>query len=350
MGIELLIIGYIVLAAVVIYSAMELSNRVDELDKRTNIGGALIGGVMLAAVTSLPELITSLTSVLVIKDPGLAFGNVYGSNMFNMLIFAVIDIIFIKHFLLNRVKALQKSNYFVLALYVVSLLPIGLTALGLTTFEDFIPIRIGFYSVSLISLLIIFIYGISVKALRKDSVSEKSAEELLEIKTEENKRKVKTALLRFGLFAVVLIVSSIFLTQITSQLVDQLGISSSFGGAIFLGLATSLPEVTALVQLMRLRNYNAAAGNIIGSNMFNFTIIAVADIVAVNQNIYEVMMDDRTLLNNVTLLLILGLFSAIIISLSMIRKPIEKRIVYIIPSVVIILSYITYLILSAIAI
>lgn len=348
MGIELLILAYLGLAAVVVYSAMELSNRVDELDKRTNVGGAIIGGVLLAAVTSLPELITSLTSVLIVKDPGLAFGNVYGSNLFNMLIFAVIDIIFIKHFLLNRIKAFQKSNLFVIALYVVSLLPIGLTALGLTTFEDFIPIRIGFYSVSLISLLIIFIYGVSVKVLHKDSPSDKTDDQLAEIATDENKKKVKIALLRFAIFSVVLIISSIFLTRVTNDIVDTLGISSSFGGALFLGLATSLPEVTALLNLMRLRNYNAAAGDIIGSNMFNFTIIAVADIFAVNQNIYEVLMGDAGLLNNVTLLLILGLFSAIIISLSMIRKPIEKKIVYIIPSVLIILSYLTYLIVSTI--
>ena len=47
-------IEYLVLAILVVYLSVRLSYYVDCLDKKTNLSGAFIGGVMLAAVTSLP--------------------------------------------------------------------------------------------------------------------------------------------------------------------------------------------------------------------------------------------------------------------------------------------------------
>ena len=60
----MLYLEYIVLAILVVFLSVRLSYYVDCLDKKTNLSGAFIGGVMLAAVTSLPELFTSLTAVL----------------------------------------------------------------------------------------------------------------------------------------------------------------------------------------------------------------------------------------------------------------------------------------------
>ena len=49
---------YVVLLVAVVYLSMKLGDFVDLLDKKTNVSGAFIGGVLLAAVTSLPELFT----------------------------------------------------------------------------------------------------------------------------------------------------------------------------------------------------------------------------------------------------------------------------------------------------
>ena len=52
----MIIIGYLILAVIVMGFSIQLSNYVDIIDKRTSISGAFIGGVILAAITSLPEL------------------------------------------------------------------------------------------------------------------------------------------------------------------------------------------------------------------------------------------------------------------------------------------------------
>ena len=68
------------------------------------------------------------------------------------------------------------------------------------------------------------------------------------------------------------------MTYLTDIVADKLNLGKTFAGALFLGVATSLPELIASVTLCYRKTYNAAAGNIIGSNIFNFTILFVADV------------------------------------------------------------------------
>ncbi len=63
----------------------------DSIAEKTGLGRTWIGVVLLASVTSLPELITGASSVLVFDLPEIAVGDVLGSCMFNILIIALID-------------------------------------------------------------------------------------------------------------------------------------------------------------------------------------------------------------------------------------------------------------------
>jgi cation:H+ antiporter len=101
-----------------------------------------------------------------------------------------------------------------------------------------------------------------------------------------------------------------------------------------------------LTGLIKLGNFNAAAGGIIGSNMFNFTIIAVVD-VFVDRNVISLITDDPLVSSNALTLLILGLINGIILIMAMNRK-VRKResIFYAVPSVLIITNYLAYLVLS----
>ena len=65
----MLILAYALSALLVILLSLKLSNYVDLLDKQTNLSGAFLGGVLLAAVTSLPELFTSISSVVFLDEP-----------------------------------------------------------------------------------------------------------------------------------------------------------------------------------------------------------------------------------------------------------------------------------------
>ena len=334
MGMTLL--QYILLAALTIFATIRASYFVDELDKKTKISGALIGGVLLATVTSLPEFITSITSTVILDTPGLAFGNVFGSNMFNLLILASADLIFIKHLFFNKTKTGVKTNSLIVIMYTIFLLPFLLSKISNLGYGNF-DIRIGIVF-SAISLVIIIVYFFTLKAM---------SEELPDLeKTGVSKRSMKEIILKFSLWAVVVIVSSYFITVVTDRLAVELNLSTSFAGAIFLGVATSLPEFTAVFTLFKLRNYDVALGNILGSNIFNLTIISVVDFINFRRNIFEVLTEDLDLGKNVSLLLILGFLNSIIVLVALKRKTTENRIVYAIPSVLIVASYFIYIAFS----
>ncbi|MBN2605610.1 MAG: sodium:calcium antiporter [Bacilli bacterium] len=331
----LIFLEYFVLAFIVIFATSKASYYVDELDKKSNISGALIGGLLLATITSMPEFITSITSTVFLNKPGLAFGNVFGSNIFNIVILAVADLLFVKHLFFNKVKTGKKTSGLIIIMYVMFLLPLLLSKLGSLDYDSF-GVTIGI-SFNLISLAIIVIYFLSVKSMSEEESTNEEGFSLLSY------RKIAVM---FSFWAVIVIVSSFFVTTVADNLAMELNMSSSFAGAIFLGVATSLPELTAVITLMRLRNYDAALGSIVGSNVFNMTIISVVDIINFNDNLFGELVTDLALRENISLLLILGLINSIILMYALIRKQTKSIYTYIIPSVLIIVSYFIYIGLS----
>lgn len=333
------LIIYAVLAVGVVLTTSKISDCVDNLDKLTNLGAAFIGGIFLAAVTSLPELITSISSAAV-GSPDLIFGNILGSNFFNMFILAIVDVIFIKLMFMNKVKTMRKTNFFTIIMYLIIAIPVLISWLisaisqGEVNLFTILPIGISF-----VSVLIIIVYGISIKALAGDqSVSEEDDEEEKEINTTVSKEVIK-----FVLLSVLLVSLSFILTLSVDSLSDSLNLGDSFAGALFLAIATSLPELTAVIRLVQLHNYDAAVGNIIGSNVFNFTIISVVDVIFFNTSVFGNVLTDKTIIT----LLFFGLVSAGLLMISLLRTKSKNKFLYILPSIIICVLYVVFLILNS---
>jgi Ca2+/Na+ antiporter len=84
---------FIASSVVIVLAAIKLAAYGDVIAVRTRLGGMFIGALLLAGATSLPELVTAISSIQQ-TVPNLAAGNFFGSNMFNMLLLAVLDMIF----------------------------------------------------------------------------------------------------------------------------------------------------------------------------------------------------------------------------------------------------------------
>ena len=89
---------YALIAAAVTMLSIKAADYVELIDKKTSLSGAFIGGIMLSAVTSLPELFTSLSSTLLLDEPGLCLGNILGSDLFNLTVLAVLIVAFNRSF------------------------------------------------------------------------------------------------------------------------------------------------------------------------------------------------------------------------------------------------------------
>ena len=90
-------------ALVIIWAGSQLSRYGDIIAERTGLGGAVVGIVLLSTITSLPELAVSASSIVLVGSPDLAVGGLYGSNSFNLIIIALLDVLYRHGPLLKRV-------------------------------------------------------------------------------------------------------------------------------------------------------------------------------------------------------------------------------------------------------
>ena len=85
---------YFVLCIVIVLIAGTKTTRyADIIADKTGLGRIWIGLVLLAMVTSMPELVTSISAAALVKLPDLAIGNLLGSCLFNLAIIGLLDIL-----------------------------------------------------------------------------------------------------------------------------------------------------------------------------------------------------------------------------------------------------------------
>ncbi|MEC8556431.1 MAG: hypothetical protein VXZ82_15585 [Planctomycetota bacterium] len=82
--------GFIAATAVIFVVAPMVASRADEIAAVTGLGQTFIGTLLVATVTSLPEAVATIAAVR-LGAVDMAIGNIFGSNAFNMVIFAVLD-------------------------------------------------------------------------------------------------------------------------------------------------------------------------------------------------------------------------------------------------------------------
>lgn len=266
-------IAYIVVATLVVWFSILASKYIDMIDRSTRLSGAFLGGVLLSAVTSLPELFTSISATVFLDQPSLCMGNILGSDLFNAAMLGAVIVFSIRMF--GRAEC-SRSHLIVVGYIILIYAVLGLRRSGLLSIE------IGWFD--LVTPLIFLLYALSVRHLAADNGEEPAS-------GQEQSQPVSLTVgqiaSRFTMAALGIILLSIALTYITDEISDRLDLGAGLAGALFLGIATSLPEVTSTVALFRMHNYNIAVGNIIGSNLFNFFVLGIADFVSSGQGVYS---------------------------------------------------------------
>lgn len=259
---------FLVASVVTVIAAIKLSSYADVLSEKTSFGGLLIGTVLLALATSLPE-ITTTASAIAIDNPDLAVANVLGSNIFNILIIAVFDLVFRKRRLFLFASF---THRFTSALGIILTLVVMIAMLASVSYVIF---GVGFSSVILVIVYILGMYAIS-----KVNVQVKSS-----ILQEEVKREVEVldisirhAMIGFATFAVIILISGSALAILGDQIAKITGLGSTFVGSFLIAATTSLPEVVSVYAALKLNNVNLAIGAVLGSNIFNMLIITFSDI------------------------------------------------------------------------
>jgi cation:H+ antiporter len=241
----------------------------DVIGEKLGLSRSWVGVIMVASVTSLPELATGLTSVTAAGAPDIAAGDALGSCVFNLLLIVLLDFLHRGESVYTRAHighVLSAGFGIVLIAFVAMniLLQHGGARLAVG--------HVGFYTP-----VIVLLYLLAVRMIyRYEHRQELPVADV----ADERYRSItlRRAWAGYGLSSVVVVAAGIWLPFVGKALAASMGWGESFVGTLFVAMVTSLPEAVVSVAALRLGALDMALGNLLGSNLFNVAIIAIDDI------------------------------------------------------------------------
>ena len=262
------IAGFLFCALVIFFAGRKLSWYGDMIAVKTGLGKAWIGLILMATVTSLPELMVGISSSAIVQSADLAVGDILGSCSFNLAILAVLDIFVPKHQHLFFVA----SNRHILSGSLGTVL-IAFAGLGLFLSQELVILP----GIGLISLVFVIIYLFSIRVIYQNEMLGKLSEAG---KDEPEKPMFSSRRLITGYvaYAFITVGAALFIPHFASRIAEQTGISASLMGTVFVAASTSLPEIAVSIAAVRLGAVDLAVGNLFGSNIFNILILVIDDI------------------------------------------------------------------------
>lgn len=262
-------VKFIICSLVIILAGIKIAKYGDVIAEKTVLGRRLVGFLLLALITSLPEVFCGISAVALVGIPDLTMGDIFGSCMFNLFILGVLDVFSKKepflykasnHHLLSAGSFIALMGFVLVCLFLSHQVPqIGRFSIG----------WVGFYA-----LLIPVFYILIVRVIFQHEQTSKPASE----EKQYGQVSLKITITKFVIASLVVIAAAMWLPKIGEELAHQLGWANSFVGTLFLAGTTSFPELVVAITAWRIGAKDMAIANIIGSNIFDLLIIAINDI------------------------------------------------------------------------
>jgi cation:H+ antiporter len=231
-----------------------------QLSNRLGVSALLVSLTVVAFGTSAPELIVAIKATLS-GSPGLAMGNVVGSNIANILLVLGLPTLLVR--LQNGITDTKRS--FVLMI----LASVLFIVFGISGSFSWV------YGVALLSLLAFFLFDTF-----KQSTEKTSNNESLEFRHRTPQSWWK--IIFFILLGIIgLPLGADLLVNNASTLAKDYGISDAVIGLTLVAIGTSLPELaTTFIAVVR-KKAEVVLGNLIGSNIFNLlAIIGITSLIS----------------------------------------------------------------------
>lgn len=255
--------------ALVGFAGPVLSRNGDIIAARTGLSGSWIGLILVAAITSLPELITGISAVTIADAPDTAVGDVFGSCVFNLTILIVLDFVQRGESVYRRVR----QGHILSAGFGVVL--VGFAGVSLLVHgqgASFSVDGIGGYTP-----IIFLLYALGARAVftyERDHREEAAEQE----ERHDRRTTLRQAIRNYASASVVIVAVGTALPFVAVRLAAVMGWQQSFVGTLFVAAVTSLPELVVSVVAVRIGAVDMAMANILGSNMFNMVVLGVDDL------------------------------------------------------------------------
>ncbi|MFN2442641.1 MAG: sodium:calcium antiporter [Thermoanaerobaculia bacterium] len=263
----ILLVQFAVLATIILLAGIQVSHYGDAIAEKSGLGRTWIGVVLLASVTSVPELATGISAVTTIGAPDIAAGDVLGSCMFNLLIIALMD------FAGGRQPISTRAHPGQVVAAGFGALLLSIVALSMLS-AAWLP-SLGWVSLS--TPLILVVYVLAMKTVFQYERTRIAADPL-EVTDEYPGLTLRKAIGRFALFAVVIVIAASFLPHVGAGIARESGLGQTFVGNLLIAFSTSLPEIVVTLAAVRMGAIDLAYGNVLGSNLFNIAILGIDDL------------------------------------------------------------------------
>ncbi|MCK5866979.1 MAG: hypothetical protein KAG14_01130 [Mycoplasmataceae bacterium] len=273
---SLAILLFIPLAFVLLMASIKLIKYAEVIIAKTRFGGAFIGGVLVAAVTSLPELITEIAQSST-GHPGAGSADDIGSNAFSAFLIVISLIIFYRATFITKISKFSK-----ITIAISSLVSFVLSVLMFFNKD----ISIG--SNWVIGLIPISLFIFYIVMLVVQYKFDKDDEEVIELDEKYQELSVRKAIALFSLFALIVALFALGVNLTATSMIEGWGLSEGGTGGILLAATTSLPEIVAYVIFLRKKRPTAAMASLIGSHFFNIGIAFFGDLAYGSDAIFNV--------------------------------------------------------------
>lgn len=265
------LLQFLLCAAAIIVAGTYLTRYADAIAELTKLGRLLVGSVLLAGATSLPELTVDVSAIRM-HMPDLAVGDLLGSSLMNLLILAVLDL---THH--SRGKMLSKQAAAHALSGSLSAALTALVGLGLLTGKALAEYAIFNVSPAIILVAIAYAFGVRLVYLDQRIAAHGDHEHPPQEIPVPAGMTLGKALAGFAICAVVIFVAGPFLAEAAGEIADKSGLGKTFVGTTLVALSTSLPELVSSIAALRMGALDLAIGNVFGSNAFNMVLLLPLD-------------------------------------------------------------------------
>jgi cation:H+ antiporter len=265
---------FLACAAVIGFAGVRLSRYGDAIAALTGMSRSWVGMILVATVTSLPELVTGLSAVTLAQAPDLAVGNVLGSCVVNLTLLALVDAARPRVSLYAVVEVGHRTSA------AFCLLTLAWVALAIVLSGAGLMPSIG--HVSLASVVTAGLYLLAMRIIfigeqQRSAHSDRTQAPVAAAATGAQRLSLRAALAGYAAASAAIVGAGIWLPMIGVALAEAMGWSHSLVGTLVIAFATTVPELATTVGAVRMGAPDLAVGSLIGSNLFDLLILAVDD-------------------------------------------------------------------------
>lgn len=308
-GLATNLVAFAVAAVFVWLAGTRLTRYADAISSATGIGQAVIGIVLLAGVTSLPEIGVTATASIA-GNAQLAVNNLFGSIALQVALLAVVDF-----FIGRRALTAVVPEPTILLEGSLNIILISAAAAAMIVGD------VGFLGIGLWAWGSLLAYIACVWVLSKAEgrrpwlvardgrVDRELMEEEAESGGEDHDTALAILIAKTVAVAAVILAAGFVLAGSGDAIAEQTGLGASFVGFVLVAFATSLPELSTALAAARRGLYTMAISDILGTNLINIALIFLVDLLDAGEPVIG-RMDDFAVFGALLAVVLTGLFLA----------------------------------------